>query len=85
MLKDKRFKPPDLNILKVITLLIKMKIRESKRFIVGWGREGKRIAFFIKHSELPETIGNPIVCNSEDLPKKMVELADRIDKSRGKI
>lgn len=85
MFKHECLKAPKLNILKTITLLIKMKIRESKRFVVGWGREGNRMAFFITHSELPETMGDPIVCNPEKLSEKMVELADKIDKSRGKI
>jgi len=61
------------------------KIIESERFVVGWGRQGKRIAFFIAHKDLPETIGDPLVCNPEDLPAKMIELADRVDKIRGKI
>lgn len=60
-------------------------IGKSRKFLVGWGRQGKRIAFFISHNELPETKGNPIPCDPQDLPQKMMELADRIDKARGKI
>ncbi len=60
-------------------------IESSRRFLVGWGRQGNRMVFFIAHNELPETKGNPIPCNPEDLPEKMVELANSIDRARGKI
>jgi hypothetical protein len=60
-------------------------IKETRRFLVGWGRQGDRIAFFIAHRELPETEVNPIVCNREDLAQKMIELANKIDMARGKI
>jgi|GEM_PF-3315255 len=60
-------------------------INDSKRFLIGWGRQGNRMVFFLAHSELPETKSNPIVCSPEDLSQKMVELANKIDKTRGKI
>jgi len=60
-------------------------IKDTKRFLVGWGRQGNRMVFFIAHSELPETDSNPIVCNPDNFSQTMIELANRIDKSRGKI
>jgi hypothetical protein len=60
-------------------------IEKSRRFLVGWGRQGERMVFFIAHNELPETKSDPIICNPEDLSQKMVELAERIDRTRGKI
>ena len=58
------------------------KVTQSERFGVGWGRKGKRIAFFIYHKELGSV---PIPCNPEDLEIKLVELANKIDRKRGKI
>ncbi|MEQ4489704.1 MAG: hypothetical protein AAC990_04995 [Dehalococcoides mccartyi] len=60
-------------------------VEDSRRFVVGWGRHGDRIQFFIAHSELPETKGHPIPCKPEELAEKMIELAERIDLARGKI
>ena len=59
------------------------KVGESQRFVVGWGRKNGRIVFFIKHKELRG--GRPIPCNPEDLQRKMVTLADEIDRDRGDI
>lgn len=59
------------------------KVKESRRIIVGWGKKDGRRCFFIAHGELPETLGDPICCQPEDLPKKMMEVADRVDKIRG--
>ena len=63
----------------------KKNIEDSRRFLVGWGRKDGRMVFFIAHSELPRTLGVPIPTNPEDLGKRMVELADEIDRARGKI
>ena len=56
------------------------RVGKSKRFKVGWGRKDGRIAFFISHAELPENV----VCDPKDLPKKMVKLANKIDRKRAK-
>ncbi len=58
-------------------------VSESDRFVVGWGRNGKRIAFFIHHAEIKD--GKSFVCSPKDLAKKMVELADQIDRQRGEL
>ena len=60
-------------------------IRTTKKFVVGWGRSGNRMAFFITHPELPETRITPIPCDPKDLQEQLVKLAHKIDKARGKI
>jgi hypothetical protein len=56
----------------------------TRQFKVSWGRKGGKIVFFITHDELAET-KPPIPCAPGDLPVKMVEFADKIDKARGKL
>jgi hypothetical protein len=59
-------------------------VKETEKFLVGWGTKGKRIAFFISHKELPDTMKSPIPCDPENLEAKMVELARKVDEIRGK-
>lgn len=61
------------------------RVGESRRMVVGWGRgKDKRRCFFITHKDLPETQGNPICCDPEDLQERMMDVADRVDRKRGK-
>ena len=57
-------------------------IADAERFLVGWGRQGDRIAFFITHKELPDTKNNPIVCSPENVSQKLHELANQVDAIR---
>jgi hypothetical protein len=56
------------------------KVTDSERIVVGWGNKGERRCFFITHKKLPETQGDPICCKPEDLEKKLMEVADKVDK-----
>jgi hypothetical protein len=49
------------------------KIGESKRFIVGWGRDkGGRICFFVSHKDInPQN--DPVPINPEDLSSYMMD------------
>lgn len=58
------------------------KIRESERIVVGWGNKDGRRCFFITHKDIPETHGDPICCNPEDLQRKITDIADRVDEIR---
>lgn len=57
-------------------------IGDTERFLVGWGRQGGRMAFFITHKELPDTKKNPIVCDPKEIGQKLPELANQVDAIR---
>ncbi|MDD5546879.1 MAG: hypothetical protein PHO67_07015 [Candidatus Omnitrophica bacterium] len=52
-----------------------MKIGESKRILVGWGRKNGRICYFLSH----RTLKKAICCNPEHLQVKLKALTDSID------
>lgn len=56
------------------------KIGESKRILVGWGRKGNRVCYFLSHRKLRD----PICCNPEHLQIKMKALIDLIDGGKSK-
>lgn len=56
------------------------KISESKRIVVGWGREGNRLCYFLRH----RTLKNSIPCSPEDLQSRMKALVDLIDGGKPK-
>jgi len=60
------------------------KISDSERMLVGWGRDGDRLCYFISHKKIKDS---PICCNPEDLERKMKKIVDFIDtiKSQKKI
>ena len=62
-------------------------IKEARAFLVGWGRDKDRITFFLWHSELDGkgSMRDPIPISSDKIGEKLVELANEIDKKRGKI
>ena len=57
------------------------KISDSERMLVGWGRDGDRICYFISHKKIKDS---PICCNPEDLKDKMKRIVDLIDKGEPK-
>jgi len=63
------------------------RVGETKKFLIGWGRDKDRMIFFLSHPEL-EGKGSerdPIPITFDKIGKKLVELANEIDKKRGKI
>lgn len=57
------------------------KISDSERMLVGWGRDGKRVCYFISHKKIKDS---PICCNPDDLKEKMKKIVDLIDKGKPK-
>lgn len=57
------------------------KISDSKRILLGWGRDGDRLCYFISHKKIKDS---PICCNPEDLEVKMKEAVDLIDNRKPK-
>lgn len=57
------------------------KISDSERMLVGWGRDGDRICYFISHKKIKDS---PICCNPQDLEEKMKRIVDLIDKGKPK-
>lgn len=57
------------------------RISDSERMLVGWGRDGNRICYFISHKKIKDS---PICCNPEDLREKMKKIVDLIDKGKPK-
>lgn len=57
------------------------KISDSERMLVGWGRDGDRLCYFISHKRIPNS---PICCNPEDLEDKMKKIVDSLDKVKPK-
>ena len=62
-------------------------IGEARAFLVGWGRDKDRITFFVWHSELEGkgSMSDPIPVSPGKIGDKLVELANVVDKKRGKI
>ena len=58
------------------------KIGESRRVLVGWGRKGNRLCYFLTHKDIQETIEDPICCSPEHLNSKMEELVTLVDSKR---
>jgi len=56
------------------------KIGDSKRILVGWGRQGNRLCYFLRHRTLKKTIP----CAPEDLQSRMKALVDLIDGGKPK-
>ncbi len=56
------------------------KITECKRILVGWGRKGERINYFLSH----KTLKKRIYCKPEHLQNKMKALVDSIDGGKPK-
>ncbi|OGX24810.1 MAG: hypothetical protein A2787_00780 [Omnitrophica WOR_2 bacterium RIFCSPHIGHO2_01_FULL_48_9] len=56
------------------------KISDSERILIGWGKDGKRICYFLSHKILE----GPIPCNPEDLQSKINKLVDTIDRRNHK-
>lgn len=63
------------------------RVRDSRAFIINWGRKSGKIAFFVWHPELEGEGGkqHPIPVGPDKIGEKLVELAERVDKQRGKI
>lgn len=52
------------------------KISDSKRILVGWGRKGKKLIYFLSHNSLKKKV----ICSSKDLQDKLEKLVTSIDK-----
>jgi len=57
-------------------------IKDTKRFLVGWGGNKKYPTFFISHRDLPETQSGPIPTEPIDLARRMIDMIKGIEKSR---
>jgi len=60
------------------------KIGDSKRILVGWGRKGDRLCYFLSHKAIKKTLKDPVCCSPEDLQVKMKDLVDSIDGGKSK-
>lgn len=61
-----------------------MQIKDTKRFLVGWGKAKGRIVFFVSHKYLPKTLTDPIVANPIDIARVLVNCVSEINKGRKK-
>lgn len=57
------------------------KISDSERLLVGWGRDGDRLCYFISHKKVKDS---PICCDPEDLKDKMKKIVDFVDTTKFK-
>jgi hypothetical protein len=57
-------------------------IKTVKRFVVGWGRKGDRLTFFIQHKRIEN--GKRIPTNPEDLQERLTKFATRLDGGKPK-
>ena len=57
-------------------------MKESDRFLVGWGRKDGRLAFFISHRKIRN--GRTIPTDPKDLVQRLTEYATQIDGGKPK-
>jgi len=60
------------------------KIRESKRFVIGWGKKDGRLCFFVSHKDINRP-QDPRPIDPKDLVQYLKEAVEYIENSKRSI